>query len=101
MTLLRPSRGSMFPCSLKIKPNVPLFPKSNFPFYFSMFPKIYVLKQIFPCSLEVNGNVPLFPGSKWTCSRVPQNLWETPIVQLDGSYRQVQQLLNSHKPHCR
>ena len=58
--------GAMFPCSLEIKTNVPLFPESNFPIYFSMFPKIYVLEQMFPCSLEVNG-------------LVPQNPWETLI----------------------
>ena len=65
--------GSMFPCPLKINPNVPLFPQNNFPIYFLLFPKIYVLKLMFPCSLKVNGNVPLFPKSKWPRSFVPQN----------------------------
>ena len=68
--------GSMFPCSLKIKPNVSLFLKSNFPIYFPMFPK-NVLKLMFPCSLEVNCHVPLFPGSIRPFSLVPQNPLET------------------------
>ena len=49
---------SMFP---KIIPYVSLFPKSHFPCYFPMFPKIYVLKLMFPCSLKVTRHFFLVP----------------------------------------
>ena len=57
--------GVNVPLFLKIKPNVPLFPKGFFLIYFPIFPKIYVLKLMFPCSLKENGHVPLFPKNPW------------------------------------
>ena len=59
---LRPFKeGTMFPCSLKIIGQVPLFPKSDFQnFYVPCTPKLV----LFPCSLKLFDSVPLFSETK-------------------------------------